>query len=185
MQNAVIKKNAWETRIGAHHVVWSDRCAAADLCVHDEARVPTLSCGAHPCVHEACTLYCSERCAQRDWDARHSDEHARDVATPLDACDVNNAQHWETLEHEDGTALHMPAIGKRARRRRRRRKKKRKRKRWIRSAIARPGAFTCKARSHGMSTAEFARHVHANRERFAPRTVRQANLYTTLSSLCE
>ena len=56
-------------------------------------------------------------------------------------------------------------------------------KKWIKGAIEHPGAFTKKAKEHGMSTAEFAATVTANPDKYDKSTVKQANLAKTLSKL--
>ena len=56
-------------------------------------------------------------------------------------------------------------------------------KQWIKGAIEHPGAFTKKAKEHGMSTAEFASAVTANPDKYDKSTVKQARLAKTLSKL--
>lgn len=56
---------------------------------------------------------------------------------------------------------------------------------WIKGAIKKPGAFTAKAKSHGMTTKQFIRHVLANKDDFPAETERQANLAKTLAKLDE
>ena len=51
---------------------------------------------------------------------------------------------------------------------------------WIKGAIKEPGAFTKKAKAHGMSTSKFAAHVDKHPEKFSTKTERQANLAQTL-----
>lgn len=51
---------------------------------------------------------------------------------------------------------------------------------WIKGAIKKPGAFTKKAKEHGMSTSEFAAYVDKHPEKFPTKTERQANLAQTL-----
>ena len=51
---------------------------------------------------------------------------------------------------------------------------------WIQKAIKRPGAFTKKAKSSGMSVKEFASKVTSSPKKYDTRTVRQANLAKTL-----
>jgi hypothetical protein len=41
--------------------------------------------------------------------------------------------------------------------------------------IKRPGEFTRKAKSHGMTVPKFAGHVLANKENFPTKTIRQAS----------
>lgn len=55
---------------------------------------------------------------------------------------------------------------------------------WIQEAVSEhPGAFSKKAKEHGMSTAEFAAEVASNPSKYDKRTVKQANLAKTLSKL--
>jgi len=56
---------------------------------------------------------------------------------------------------------------------------------WIKGAIKDPGAFTAKAKRHGMTAKEFARHVLANKDKFPAKTEKQANLLKTLSKFDE
>ena len=56
---------------------------------------------------------------------------------------------------------------------------------WIKGAIKDPGAFTAKAKRHGMSPKEFAKHVLANKDKFPAKTEKQANLMKTLSKFDE
>jgi hypothetical protein len=51
---------------------------------------------------------------------------------------------------------------------------------WIKGAIKHPGAFTKKAKSHGMSTSSFANKVLSNKEDYPASTEKQANLAKTL-----
>ena len=51
---------------------------------------------------------------------------------------------------------------------------------WIKGAIKHPGAFTKKAKSHGMSTSSFASKVLSNKEDYPASTEKQANLAKTL-----
>jgi len=53
-------------------------------------------------------------------------------------------------------------------------------KKWIQKAIKRPGAFTAKAKKHGMSVAEFIRYVLSHKDRFSARTIKEAVLARTL-----
>jgi hypothetical protein len=53
-------------------------------------------------------------------------------------------------------------------------------KHFIQSAIKRPGAFSAKARSAGMSTMAYANKVMANPGNYDKRTRQQANLARTL-----
>ena len=53
-------------------------------------------------------------------------------------------------------------------------------KKWIRKAVKRPGAFTRKAESRGLTVARFAARVRANPARYDATTRRQANLARTL-----
>lgn len=55
---------------------------------------------------------------------------------------------------------------------------------WIQEAVSkRPGAFSKKAEEAGMSTAEYAKTVTANPDKYDKRTVKQANLAKTLTKL--
>jgi hypothetical protein len=54
---------------------------------------------------------------------------------------------------------------------------------WIQKAIKSPGAFTAKAKDHGMDVQEFAAYVDKNPEKFDTRTQRQANLAQTLKGI--
>ena len=56
-------------------------------------------------------------------------------------------------------------------------------KKWIQKAIKRPGAFRAKAKKAGMSTQAFANKVLANKEKYDPRTVKQAALAKTLAKM--
>jgi len=51
---------------------------------------------------------------------------------------------------------------------------------WIKGAIKHPGAFTKKAKSHGMKPSSFAKKVLANKEDYPASTEKQANLAKTL-----
>ena len=54
---------------------------------------------------------------------------------------------------------------------------------WIKGAVKRPGAFTKKAESRGLTVAQFAAKVRANPDRYDDTTVRQANLARTLRKI--
>lgn len=55
---------------------------------------------------------------------------------------------------------------------------------WIQEAVSEhPGAFSKKAKEAGMSTAEYAKTVAANPDKYDKRTVKQANLAKTLTKL--
>lgn len=56
---------------------------------------------------------------------------------------------------------------------------------WISGAIKDPGAFSAKAKRHGMSTKAFANHVLANKDDFPAKTEKQANLAKTLGKMKE
>jgi tripartite-type tricarboxylate transporter receptor subunit TctC len=56
---------------------------------------------------------------------------------------------------------------------------------WIKGAIKHPGAFTRKAKSHGMSVAEFAAYVKAHPDKFSGQTRRQAALAKTLRQVAQ
>jgi hypothetical protein len=54
---------------------------------------------------------------------------------------------------------------------------------WIKKAIKRPGAFKAKAKSAGMSTSAYARHVLRKGSRASKLTKRQARLAQTLGKM--
>jgi hypothetical protein len=56
---------------------------------------------------------------------------------------------------------------------------------WIQGAIKHPGAFTKKAKSHGMSTSAFAKKVLANKDDYPAKTEKQAQLAKTLRKMHE
>lgn len=56
---------------------------------------------------------------------------------------------------------------------------------WIKGAIKHPGAFTKKAKAHGMSTSAFANKVLSNKEDYPAKTEKQASLAKTLSKMHE
>lgn len=56
---------------------------------------------------------------------------------------------------------------------------------WIKGAIKHPGAFTKKAKAHGMSTSAFAKKVLANKDDYPAKTEKQASLAKTLSKMHE
>lgn len=57
-------------------------------------------------------------------------------------------------------------------------------KNWIQEATKEhPGVFSKKAEKAGMSTAEFASYVKANPEKHDEKTIKQANLASTLMKL--
>jgi len=56
---------------------------------------------------------------------------------------------------------------------------------WISGAIKNPGAFSAKAKRHGMSTKEFANHVLSHKDDFPAKTEKQANLAKTLGKMKE
>lgn len=56
---------------------------------------------------------------------------------------------------------------------------------WIKGAIKDPGAFTAKAKRHGMSTKEFANYVLSHKDDFPSKTEKQANLAKTLGKMKE
>jgi hypothetical protein len=56
---------------------------------------------------------------------------------------------------------------------------------WIKGAIKHPGAFTKKAKAHGMSTSAFANKVLANKDDYPAKTEKQASLAKTLSKMHE
>lgn len=56
---------------------------------------------------------------------------------------------------------------------------------WIQGAIKHPGAFTAKAKSHGMTPAQFRAKVLAHKENYPAKTEKQAQLTKTLSKMKE
>jgi len=56
-------------------------------------------------------------------------------------------------------------------------------KKWIKGAIKHPGAFTKKAKAHGMSPSAFASKVLANKEDYPAKTEKQAVLAKTLGKM--
>ena len=56
---------------------------------------------------------------------------------------------------------------------------------WIKGAIKHPGAFTAKAKSHGMTPAQFRAKVLAHKEDYPATTEKQAQLSKTLSKMKE
>ena len=56
-------------------------------------------------------------------------------------------------------------------------------KNWIKGAVKRPGAFTKKAESRGLTVAQFAAKVRANPDRYDARTRKQASLARTLRKI--
>ena len=56
---------------------------------------------------------------------------------------------------------------------------------WIKGAIKHPGAFTAKAKSHGMTPAQFRAKVLAHKEDYPANTEKQAQLAKTLSKMHE
>ena len=58
-------------------------------------------------------------------------------------------------------------------------------KNWIKGAIKHPGAFTAKAKSHGMTPAQFRAKVLAHKEDYPAKTEKQAQLAKTLSKMKE
>ena len=56
---------------------------------------------------------------------------------------------------------------------------------WIKGAIKNPGAFSAKAKRHGMSTKEFASYVLSHKDDFPSKTEKQANLAKTLGKMKE
>ena len=56
---------------------------------------------------------------------------------------------------------------------------------WIKGAIKDPGAFSAKAKRHGMSTKEFANYVLSHKDDFPSKTEKQANLAKTLGKMRE
>jgi hypothetical protein len=56
---------------------------------------------------------------------------------------------------------------------------------WIKGAIKHPGAFTAKAKSHGMTPAQFRAKVLAHKEDYPAKTEKQAQLAKTLGKMHE
>jgi hypothetical protein len=56
---------------------------------------------------------------------------------------------------------------------------------WIKGAIKDPGAFSAKAKSHGMSTKEFVNYVLSHKDKFPSKTEKQATLAKTLGKMKE
>lgn len=61
--------------------------------------------------------------------------------------------------------------------------KKKKDKKWIQGMDMKEGAFTAKARSRGISTAQLQQNVLSNPDKYDEKTVKQANLRRTLVGL--
>lgn len=62
-------------------------------------------------------------------------------------------------------------------------KKDKKDKKWIQGADIKEGAFTAKAKSRGISSAQLQENVLSNPEKYDEKTVKQANLRKTLVGL--
>lgn len=60
---------------------------------------------------------------------------------------------------------------------------KKKGKKWIQGIDMKEGAFTAKARSRGISTAQLQQNVLSNPDKYDEKTVKQANLRRTLVGL--
>lgn len=60
---------------------------------------------------------------------------------------------------------------------------KKKDKKWIQGMDMKEGAFTAKAKSRGISTAQLQQNVLSNPEKYDEKTVKQANLRKTLVGL--
>lgn len=56
-------------------------------------------------------------------------------------------------------------------------------KKWIQGMDMKEGAFTAKAKSRGISTAQLQENVLSNPDKYDPKTVKQANLRRTLVGL--
>jgi len=56
---------------------------------------------------------------------------------------------------------------------------------WIDKAVKKPGAFKAQAERAGKSTAAFAKHVLANKDKFNAKTEKRANLAKTFSKMKE
>jgi hypothetical protein len=61
--------------------------------------------------------------------------------------------------------------------------KKKKDKKWIQGMNMKEGAFTAKAKSRGVSTAQLQENVLSNPDKYDEKTVKQANLRKTLVGL--
>jgi len=60
---------------------------------------------------------------------------------------------------------------------------KKKDKKWIQGIDMKEGAFTTKAKSRGISSAQLQENVLSNPEKYDEKTVKQANLRKTLVGL--
>ena len=60
---------------------------------------------------------------------------------------------------------------------------KKKGKKWIQGMDMKEGAFTAKAKSRGISTAQLQENVLSNPDKYDEKTVKQANLRKTLVGL--
>lgn len=60
---------------------------------------------------------------------------------------------------------------------------KKKGKKWIQGMDMKEGAFTAKAKSRGISTAQLQENVLSNPSKYDEKTVKQANLRKTLVGL--
>jgi hypothetical protein len=61
--------------------------------------------------------------------------------------------------------------------------KKKKDKKWIQGMEMKEGAFTAKAKSRGISSAQLQENVLSNPSKYDEKTVKQANLRRTLVGL--
>jgi hypothetical protein len=61
--------------------------------------------------------------------------------------------------------------------------KEKKDKKWIQGMDMKEGAFTAKAKSRGISTAQLQENVLSNPDKYDSKTVKQANLRKTLVGL--
>jgi len=61
--------------------------------------------------------------------------------------------------------------------------KKKKDKKWIQGMEMKEGAFTAKAKSRGISSAQLQENVLSNPDKYDKKTVKQANLRKTLVGL--
>jgi hypothetical protein len=61
--------------------------------------------------------------------------------------------------------------------------KKKKDKKWIQGMEMKEGAFTAKAKSRGISSAQLQENVLSNPSKYDEKTVKQANLRKTLVGL--
>jgi len=61
--------------------------------------------------------------------------------------------------------------------------KKKKEKKWIQGMEMKEGAFTAKAKSRGITSAQLQKNVLSNPSKYDEKTIKQANLRKTLVGL--